>query len=83
MIIKILGTGCPNCKKLEQETRRAVEALGLNAEIHKVTDYQEIMSYDVLSTPGLVIDEAVVSSGRIPSQEQLSALLLEAASQQK
>lgn len=82
MIIKILGTGCPKCKKLEQETRRAVETLGLKAEIHKVTDYQEIMAYDVLSTPGLVINETVVSSGRIPSREQLNTLLLEAASRQ-
>lgn len=73
--IKILGSGCPNCKRLEQETRKAVSNLAIEAEFEKVTDYQKIMGYDILSTPGLVINEKVVSTGRIPSQFELVSLL--------
>jgi small redox-active disulfide protein 2 len=73
--IKILGTGCPNCKKLEEETRKAVMNLGLEAEFEKVTDFQKIMDYDILSTPGLVINDQVVSSGKIPSQPELVSML--------
>ncbi len=73
--IKILGTGCPNCKKLEEEAKKAVTNLGLEAEFEKVTDYQKIMDYDILSTPGLVINEQVVSSGKIPSQAELVSML--------
>ncbi|MBN2045171.1 MAG: TM0996/MTH895 family glutaredoxin-like protein [Anaerolineales bacterium] len=73
--IKILGSGCPNCKRLEQETKKAVGNLAVEAEFEKVTDYQKILEYDVLSTPGLVINEKVVSTGRIPSQSELVSLL--------
>jgi small redox-active disulfide protein 2 len=73
--IKILGTGCPNCSKLEQETKQVVANLSIEATIEKVTDIQEIMAYDVISTPGLVINEIVVSSGRIPSQAELTTLI--------
>ena len=76
--IKILGSGCPNCKKLEEETRKAVSNLAVEAELEKVTDFQEIMNYDVLSTPGLVINEEVVSSGRIPSQREIISFLTSA-----
>jgi small redox-active disulfide protein 2 len=65
--IKILGPGCANCKKLEAITHEAVDGLGLDAQIEKVTDMGRIMDYDVLSTPGLVIDERLVCSGRIPT----------------
>lgn len=78
LTIKILGTGCPNCKRLETETRKAVENLGAEAEFIKVTDYQDIMSYDILSTPGLVINERVAASGKIPSQEELTSLITSA-----
>ncbi len=76
--VKILGTGCPNCKKLEEEAKKAVDTLGIEAKIEKVTDYQLIMEYDVLSTPGLVINEKVVSSGRIPSQGEITSFLTSA-----
>lgn len=76
--IKILGAGCPNCKRLEQETKKAVENLAIDAEIEKVTDYQRIMTYDVFSTPGLVINEKVVSTGKIPSQAELISFLASA-----
>jgi small redox-active disulfide protein 2 len=76
--IKILGTGCPNCNKLEQEIKKAAENLAVEAEFEKVSDYQKIMDYDVLSTPGLVINDKVVSSGRIPSQNELASFLTSA-----
>ena len=76
--IKILGSGCTNCKRLEQITRKMVESMALKAEIIKVTDYADIMSYDILSTPGLVINEKVVSNGRIPSEGEISTFLVNA-----
>lgn len=79
LTIKILGSGCANCKRLEQVTRDMVTAKGLQAEIIKVTDYADIMAYDILSTPGLVINEKLVSFGRIPSPGELEAWLVEAA----
>jgi len=75
MIIKILGTGCPNCKKLTKNTEKAVKKLGLNASIEKVEDIQDIMAYDVMSTPALVIDEKVVSTGRVLSPKEIIAFL--------
>ncbi|ENO78538.1 thioredoxin family protein [Thauera sp. 63] len=65
--IKVLGPGCANCRKLEEVAREAVAATGVEAEIFKVTDMQQIIAYDVLKTPGLVINEKLVSSGRIPT----------------
>jgi len=77
--IKILGSGCPNCKKLEEITRQALDLSGVQAEIEKVTDYAKIMEYDVLSTPGLVVNGRVVSSGRIPNTAEISVWLADAA----
>ena len=69
--IKILGSGCANCRKLEAVAREAAAAAGVQAQFVKVTDVGAIMAYDVLSTPGLVIDDKLVSSGRIPSREEI------------
>jgi small redox-active disulfide protein 2 len=76
MTIKVLGPGCTNCKTLEQRTREAVEQLSLDAVIQKVEDYQEMSSYGIISTPGLVIDEKVVSQGRVPTVEAIKDLIL-------
>ena len=70
--IKVLGPGCANCRKLEQIAHEAVAALGIEAEISKVTDMQQIIAYDVLKTPGLVINEKLVSSGRIPTPQSVA-----------
>lgn len=78
--IKVLGPGCANCKRLEQITRREVEKLGLAADIEKVTDYGQIMAYGVMSTPGLVINEQVVSYGRIPDNQEVTDWLIAAES---
>jgi len=69
--IKILGSGCANCRKLEAVAREAAAAAGVEAQFVKVTDVGAIMAYDVLSTPGLVIDEKLMSSGRIPSRDEV------------
>ena len=75
MDIKILGTGCVNCKNLETNTRAALADLGLTVEIDKVTDPGEIVSWGVMSTPALVIDDEVVVSGRVPPVDQIKRLL--------
>ena len=75
MEVKILGTGCPNCKRLEKVTRQALDEMGVEATVTKVSDLGDIMAYDILSTPGLVIDEKVVSSGRVPSKAEVTSLI--------
>ena len=69
--VKILGSGCANCRKLEAAAREAATAAGISASFLKVTDMDAILSYELLSTPGLVIDDKVVCSGRIPTQSEL------------
>lgn len=78
MQVKILGTGCPNCQRLERVAREAAQEAGVQVEFVKVTDIQEIMAYPILGTPGLVINEVVKSSGRIPRKEEIIAWLREA-----
>ena len=75
MDIKILGTGCVNCRNLEAVTRGALDDLGIATEIEKVTDPADIVSWGVMSTPALVIDDDVVLSGRVPSRAQIKELL--------
>ncbi|HEX2991111.1 MAG TPA: thioredoxin family protein [Anaerolineales bacterium] len=72
LTIKVLGSGCANCKRLEQIARKVISDMSVEADVIKVTDYNDIMSYDILSTPGLVIDEKVVSSGRIPTPAEVT-----------
>ena len=78
LTIKVLGPGCDNCKKLAFLTGRAVANLSIEAKIEKVTDYAEIMKYPLLSTPGLVIDEKLVVSGRVPSEAEITTFLTSA-----
>lgn len=73
--IKILGSGCANCKRLEVIARKVVDDLGIEAIFEKVTDMNEIMKWPILSTPGLVIDGKVVSSGRIPAEPEIAGWL--------
>jgi small redox-active disulfide protein 2 len=79
MEIKILGTGCPNCKELEKRVINALAELGVAANVDKVTDIKKIMEFKVMGTPGLVINGRVVSSGRIPRPEEIKAWIREAA----
>lgn len=72
LIIKVLGSGCANCKRVEQIARKVIGEMSLEAEIIKVTEYPDIMKYNIMSTPGLVINEKVVSSGRIPTSAEVT-----------
>ncbi len=78
LTIKVLGSGCENCKKVEASVRLAVGSLGLEATVVKVTDYAEITKYPILSTPGLVINEKVVCAGRIPTPAEVTTWLANA-----
>jgi small redox-active disulfide protein 2 len=73
--IKVLGPGCANCKRLYQEAERAVAQVGQPATITKVEAMEDIMAYGILRTPGLVIDEKVVASGRIPNAAEIATLI--------
>lgn len=73
--IKILGAGCSNCERLFEVTRKAVASLGIKAQIDKITDYPEMMKYGILQTPGLVIDEQLISVGKVPSLSDMTTIL--------
>ena len=75
MVIKILGSGCANCKKLEENTKKALNELGVQAEIVKVEDFKEIMKYGVMRTPAFVLDEKVKSYGKVLTVDEIKKLL--------
>jgi small redox-active disulfide protein 2 len=75
MNIKILGIGCSNCMRLEENAREAVKQLGLDAEFDKITDPKKFAMYGIMKTPGLVIDDKVVSYGRVASVEDIIKLI--------
>ncbi len=79
MDVKVLGPGCPNCKRLEKVAREALEEMGVEATLSKVTDLSEIMAYNVIATPGLVIDGKVVAAGRIPTKAEVTTWVANAA----
>ena len=83
MEIKVLGPGCANCKRLYQETEKAVAQVGRPATITKVEAMEDIVAYGILRTPGLVIDEKVVASGRIPSASEIATLITTALTKAK
>ena len=75
MVIKVLGSGCANCKKLEANAREAVKELGIDATIEKVENFKDILAYGVMKTPGLVVDEKVKVMGRVATTEEIKKLL--------
>jgi len=75
MTIQILGKGCPNCKKLEENVRQALETLGISAEIEKITDIGKIIEFGVMTTPALAINGVLISSGKVISKEQIIQIL--------
>jgi small redox-active disulfide protein 2 len=78
MKIKILGTGCAKCHQLEQTARQVMKELAVDATIEEVKDMRKIMEYPILTTPGLVVNEELVCSGRIPSKSEVTQFLINA-----
>lgn len=79
--IKVLGPGCDNCKKVEQMARQAVASLSVDAHVEKVTDRTVFATYGLLATPGLVINEKLVSAGRIPTEAEVTTWIVTALEQ--
>jgi len=75
MNIKILGPGCPNCQKLEANTKQALEDLKLEVKVEKISEIQDIMSYGIMSTPALVVDDTVLVAGMVPDVKQIKEAL--------
>ncbi len=75
MKIKVLGPGCMNCQTLEKRTKAAVKNMNVEAEIEKVTDMQQITSYGIMLTPGLIVDDKIVVQGKVPTVEQIQDIL--------
>ncbi len=75
MVVKILGTGCKNCKTLEANAKEAIKELGIDATVEKVEDMKDIMAYGVMRTPALVVDEKVKVMGRVSKVEEIKEIL--------
>ena len=75
MDIKILGTGCTKCRTLEKNALEAVSEMGINAEVSKVTEINKIMEYNIMMTPGLVINGKVKAFGRVPGKDEIKKLI--------
>lgn len=73
--VKVLGSGCANCKRLEAMVNKVVAEHGLQAEVEKVTDYAQMMRWNLMTTPGLVVNDTLVASGRIPTETEIAAWL--------
>jgi len=71
--VKILGSGCPNCKRLEAETRAALDEAEIDYDLMKITDYEDIAAHGIMNTPGLIINDKIVSTGRIPARAKIIA----------
>ena len=82
MEIKVLGPGCAKCQQLERTVKEVVKEMGIDVKIEDVKDMRKIMEYPILSTPGLVIDEKLVFSGRVPSKAEVTACITKARSNQ-
>lgn len=82
MKIQVLGSGCANCHRVEQVAKQAVAELGISAQVELVTDVQTIMRYGVMNTPGIVIDDKVVSTGRVPALSRMAKLITDAVARQ-
>jgi small redox-active disulfide protein 2 len=75
MKIKVLGPGCAKCQQLDRTTREVVNELGIDAEVEEVKDIKKIMEYPILTTPGLIINEKLVCSGRVPSKAEVAEFI--------
>ena len=80
MVIKILGAGCANCQRVEATAREIIRELGIDAQVEHVTDYKAIMAYGVMATPAVVINEKLVSAGRVPSKAEMTSWITTALS---
>jgi small redox-active disulfide protein 2 len=83
MKIKILGTGCTKCHQLEQTAKQVVKELAIDATIEEVKDMKKIMEYPILTTPGLVVNEDLVCSGRIPSKSEVTQFIINALDKER
>jgi small redox-active disulfide protein 2 len=83
MKIKVLGTGCAKCHQVEQTTREVIQDLGIDATIEEVKDMSRILEYPILTTPGLVLNEEVVCSGRVPSKAEVTKLITNALAREE
>lgn len=75
MNIKILGTGCANCQKLKKTVNEVIQELGVNADVEEVKDMKKIMQYPILATPGLVINEKLITYGKVPSKAEVTTFI--------